>query len=88
MRKEPFSEREYDAYKEKVINKLRIKQDEIDYFVFLGTVSNHAYSKEKEPICILQKNGEIKDLVQVSDHFNLAALTKPVVKHFVAFPKV
>ena len=87
LQKEPFSEVEINHYSEKVSKKLALKKEEIDYFVFTGMVSNHAYSVEKEPIFILQKDGEIKDLVQASDHFNLSALTKPVVKYFLAFPK-
>lgn len=87
MQKEVFLEEQVNAYKEKVKKKFDLNSDEIAYFVFTGTVANHAYSKEKDPICILQKNGNVKDLVQASDHFNLAALTKPVVKHFLVFPK-
>ena len=87
LRNEIFTNDEIKKYQDQVKTDLKLQKEEIDYFVFTGSVSNHAYSKEKEPIYILQKNGDIKDLVEASDHFNLEALTKPVVKHFIAFPK-
>ena len=87
LRKEPFSNKEIEEYQNKVSKKLAVTKEELSYFVFNDSVSNHAYSIDKEPIYILQKNGNIQDLVEASDHFNLAALTKPVVKHFIAFPK-
>jgi hypothetical protein len=43
--------------------------------------------QEKSPIHILFKNKELKDIVAASDHLNLMALTKPVVKYYVSFPK-
>ncbi len=88
LRNEIFTNDEIKKYQYQVKTNLKLQKEEINYFVFTGSVSNHAYSKEKEPIYILQKNGDIKDLVEASDHFNLEALTKPVVKHFIAFPKI
>jgi len=67
--------------------KYNISKDELAYFVLEGTVSNHAYSVDKNPILILLKNGEIKNIVETSDHFNLSALTKPVVKYYLSYPK-
>lgn len=87
LRNEIFTNDEIKKHQDQVKTDLKLQKEEINYFVFTGSVSNHAYSKEKEPIYILQKNGDIKDLVEASDHFNLEALTKPVVKHFIAFPK-
>jgi HD superfamily phosphohydrolase len=87
LNKKPFSKQEVEQYKQKIKKELSLTDDEITYFVFTETIENHAYSKQKDPIYILQKNGKIKDLVEASDHFNLEALTKPVVKHFIAYPK-
>jgi len=88
LRNKIFTNKEIKKYQDKVKTDLKLQKEEINYFVFTESVSNHAYSKEKEPIYILQKNGNIRDLVEASDHFNLEALTKPVIKHFIAFPKI
>jgi HD superfamily phosphohydrolase len=87
LSKKPFSKQEVEQYKQKIKKELSLTDDEIMYFVFTEKIENHAYSKQKDPIFILQKNGKIKDLVEASDHFNLEALTKPVVKHFITYPK-
>ncbi len=76
-----------DNYHKKLIKKYQIKKTELNYFIFTGSVKNHAYSQDNLPILIKYKNGKIKDLVEASDHLNLLALTKPVVKYFIAFPK-
>ncbi|MCL4144157.1 UNVERIFIED_CONTAM: hypothetical protein GTU68_030764, partial [Idotea baltica] len=61
--------------------------DNIDYFIDTGVIKNQAYDLHHNSISILYKNGQIKDLTDASDHMNLLALTKPVIKHFVYYPK-
>lgn len=67
--------------------KYDLSEEATKYFVFKGKVKNQAYNKEKEPIMILKKNGKVKDVLSVSDHLNLRALTKPVTKYLVCYPK-
>ena len=86
LKNEPMSQTKISEIKTKVINTYNISDKDLPYLIMEGKVSNHAYSLEK-PIKIVSKNGELKDIVSVSDHFNLKALTIPVVKYFVAFPK-
>jgi hypothetical protein len=57
------------------------------YFVFKGKIKNQAYSKEKEPIRILKKDRSIEDVAEASDQLNLKALSKPVTKYYICFPK-
>lgn len=64
----------------------KMSDDEASYFVFSGTISNQAYNKN-QPIKILNKKGKLKDIVKASDQLNLQALSKPVVKHFICYPK-
>mgnify|MGYP000126704987 CR=1 FL=1 len=72
--------------KEKAIKKLDISEDEANYFVFHQEISNQAYNL-KTPIYILNKKGKLKDIAKASDQLNLQALTIPVVKHFICYPK-
>ena len=71
---------------EKYKRKLNLSDEEIQYFVFQNTISNQAYNSEK-PIKIMDKKGNLKDIAEASDQLNLQALTKPVVKHFLCYPK-
>ena len=64
-----------------------ISNQEAEYFIFKGKIKNQAYNKEAEPIRILKKDKTIEDVVEASDQLNLKALSKPVTKYFICFPK-
>lgn len=76
------------AIKNKYISIAKISDKEVDYFVFKGKLKNQAYSKSSEPIRILKKDKTIEDVVEASDQLHLKALSKPVTKYFICFPKV
>jgi len=76
------------AIKNKYISLTGISEKEADYFVFKGKLKNQAYSKSSEPIRILKKDKTIEDVVEASDQLHLKALSKPVTKYFICFPKV
>ncbi|KRP27456.1 MAG: phosphohydrolase [Cryomorphaceae bacterium BACL22 MAG-120619-bin32] len=81
-----FSETKIEEKKKKFQEKLHLTKDEIDYFVFLQEIKNQAYTSEK-PILIINKKGKLKDIVRASDQLNLQALTKPVIKYIICYPK-
>ena len=60
--------------------------EDIDYIVFTGSISNKAYSELDDKIKILYKSGEIKDIVDASDIFNVSVLSKIVKKYFLCYP--
>jgi HD superfamily phosphohydrolase len=64
-----------------------ISHSDAEFFIFKGKIKNQAYSKEAEPIRILKKDRTIEDVVEASDQLNLKALSKPVTKYFICFPK-
>ena len=65
-----------------------ITYHEASYFVNRGKIKNQAYSKDSEPIRIYKKDKLIEDVVTASDQLNLKALTKPVTKYYICFPKL
>lgn len=69
------------------VEKYNITLQESKYFIFKGKIKNQAYSKDVEPIRILKKDKTIEDVVDVSDQLSLKALSKPVTKYFICFPK-
>lgn len=71
----------------RILEKYPISKEESKYFVFQGKVRNQAYTKSEEPIRILKKNREVVDVLEASDQLNLKALSKPVTKYFVCYPK-
>ncbi|MDY2586640.1 HD domain-containing protein [Winogradskyella aquimaris] len=70
-----------------LMDKYGISKEEADYFVFTGEITNVAYQNKKENINILLKSGKIKDIVKASDQLNLKALSKPVTKYYMCYPK-
>ena len=85
---EKFLEKEINKLKQKVSEKYNISIDDTNYLVFTGKVSNNAYQYHKTHINILMKNGEIKDITDASDQFNIDALSKTVNKYFLCYPKM
>jgi len=82
-----FSTNEIEKIKLRVSKKLNLNDESIEYFVGSGIIENQAYNLENSSINILYKSGEIKDITEASDHLNLLALTKPVLKYFIYYPK-
>jgi uncharacterized protein len=74
--------------KEKIMQIYPIDSSEVDYFVFKGKLKNQAYNKNSGPISIVKKDKTIEDVVEASDQLHLKALSKPVTKYFICFPKV
>lgn len=82
----PISEEKIKQRQDKVLSTWLIDKTYIDYFVFTGKISNQAY-QDSNPIQILNKRGKLIDITEASDQFNLRALQKPVIKHFICYPK-
>lgn len=74
--------------KNRYMNRFQLSEKEAEYFVFKGKLKNQAYNKTSEPIHILKKDRTIEDVVEASDQLHLKALSKPVTKYFICFPKV
>lgn len=75
-----------DHYKELCKEKLEVT-NELDYFVFGDKLKNQAYDLKADPIRIFTKNNEIIDVLEASDQYNLKALSEPVYKYFICYPK-
>jgi len=87
LNSEKFTKEEADGYIAAFSKLNNISLQEASYFVFKGKIKNQAYSKEAEPIRILKKDKTIEDVVEASDQLNLKALSKPVTKYYICFPK-
>ena len=87
IQSEEFLEKEIKRIKEKLISKHNISEKGASYFVFTGCITNQAYSMEKETIDMYTKKGKVIDVANASDHFNLKALSKKVVKNYMCYPK-
>jgi HD superfamily phosphohydrolase len=86
IQQKQFEKSDLNEKIKQVAKKLKLSENEAKFFVFSKKITNQAYQQEK-PIFILNKKGNIKDIAQASDQLNLQALTTPVIKHFICYPK-
>ncbi len=87
FKKKPVSSAQLEKYIEKVQREYELTHDEAAYFVFSGKVYNVAYSSGEDKILIMHSNGKISDVAKASDQLNLRALSTPVTKYYICYPK-
>ena len=88
IRKNPFTEQEIERVKDRVSKGLGLKDlSHVDYFVLFDSISNSAYSSDDEHINILYHNGEIRDISEASDMFDLSLLDRTVTRYYLCYPK-
>ena len=79
---------------EKIINEKynqlisQYTEEEQRFLIIKGTVQNNAYDPQKDNIYIKYKNGIIKEITDITEQKNIRSLTNPVVKHYIAYPKI
>ncbi|MEW4924479.1 HD domain-containing protein [Algibacter sp. 2305UL17-15] len=79
--------KQLDKHIDVLMAEKNITKQEAEYFVFTGSIHNQAYEAKRQNINILYKTGKIQDIVKASDHLNLEALSKPVTKYYICYPK-
>jgi HD superfamily phosphohydrolase len=87
IQNDPFEKKHIDSIEKKVTDKLKIRKDQLKYFVFNKDVSNEIYNVNKIGISILFRNGKTKDISSSSDQLNVEVLNKTVKKYFLCYPK-
>ncbi|MEX6625820.1 HD domain-containing protein [Tenacibaculum salmonis] len=86
IQNEPFEETYINKIYKKVTENSIIKTADLSYFVLSNKIKHQAYNTN-EPIKIYTKKGKLKDIAKASDQLNLRALTKPVIKYYLCYPK-
>lgn len=87
IQNEPFGTEYIDRIRQAVMEKMKVKDEVIDYFVFTDSVSNYAYLPDEPQIKILDKNNQLTDIAKASDMLNISVLAKTVRKYFLCYPK-
>jgi HD superfamily phosphohydrolase len=68
-------------------NKYNITDNEVNYFVFTGSITNNAYRVGDGNIGVLMKDGSVIDIATASDYSNLEALAKTIEKYILCYSK-
>jgi HD superfamily phosphohydrolase len=86
MSDKPFSNDDIKQKQDQVNALFQLKAGESVYFATTNMIKNDAYKVEKNnSIKILMKSGEVLDVTDASDNYNLKALKQTVKKYYLSF---
>jgi HD superfamily phosphohydrolase len=83
----PFSEDKIEEKKYTIKQRFGLNDEEIDFFVISGTVSNTAYSPDKQSILIKYNDGRLMDIFEASDMLKHSNIDEEVHKYMLVYPK-
>lgn len=86
INKEKPDENLISEIKKKTKKEYQLNDEDLQYFVYTGEISNNAYSNIDEQINILYGD-KLIDIADASDMLNLSVLSKVVKKYYVCAPK-
>ena len=67
---------------------LKIRQEDIHYFVSTGVTSNSTYNAEDELIRIAMKDGSVKDISEIDNSLVTQTLARPIHKNYICYLQV
>ena len=87
LQDEKWDEDQVAALRQRVADQMRIPVEDAERFVITGTVVNNAYDGGKDRIDLLLKDGSVRDIAAASDNLGIAALSQPVKKWYLGWPR-
>lgn len=85
LQNSPFNELITKETQQKIQKKYNINESEMSFLQIINTTQNSAYNAQKESINILMKNGDLKELADISDNSILHYLANDVKKYYHCF---
>lgn len=83
----PFSADYVLELKERIMDRFKIDEEDLDYFLYQQVIGNNAYDSSVSKICVLFKDGQLKDIAEASDLSNIESLSRRVEKYAITYPK-
>ena len=59
----------------------------VEYYFSHGQVRHASYAMDRQPINVIGSDGTVRELAGMTDTAAVTALTQPVAKPFVCYPK-
>ena len=87
LQDEPWDNERVIDLKKKVAEQLGISIEDAGHFVLTGSIVNNAYDPTTDRIELLYKDGSLRDIAEASDNLGIAALSRPVEKFYLAWPR-
>jgi HD superfamily phosphohydrolase len=83
----PFPEGKIEEKRQAVKQKFGLSDEETDFFVIDGKVTNTAYSTDKQSIMIKYNDGRLMDIFEASDMLKHSHIDEKVRKYMLIYPK-
>lgn len=87
LQKDEISQDLIEQLKNKTLERYPIQENELDYFINVGKVSNVAYDARQDEIRFVLKNDQIKTIFELSEHLDIGNMTKKIEKSYICYPK-
>ena len=87
LQDQPWDEDHVIGLKKKVAQQLRISIEDAGHFVRTGSIVNNAYDPSTDRIELLYKDGSLRDIAEASDNLGIQALSRPVEKFYLVWPR-
>ena len=87
LQDKPWPEARIAELKSAVARKLGIPIAWCDHFVLSDRIVNNAYDPSQNRIELVYKDGSLRDIAEASDNLGIQALSRPVEKWFLAWPR-
>lgn len=87
LQETPFEEEIAEKMAEGIRNQYGFTHGEERYMLIVDKVKNHAYNNKKGHINLLYKDGHTSDISTAADQMTINALSEPVERHFICFPR-
>ncbi|MDX9750585.1 MAG: HD domain-containing protein [Flavobacteriales bacterium] len=87
IQNDPWPASKVDGLRQQVASQLGISVDDAAGFVITGRIVNNAYDPAHDRIELDYKDGTLRDIAEASDNLGIAALSKPVEKWYLAWPR-
>lgn len=88
MQNEAFSNSFILAKREELKARYKLNSEEIDKLIIQNDMTIYMYNMNEKKINILYKDGSLLDFAKATDQWNISALSLPVSKYYVCFPKL
>jgi HD superfamily phosphohydrolase len=87
MLKEPIANSKLKALELAAAKHFNLSEEEVKWFVFQDSTFNHAYNPKQANIKIIDRQGNVQNAENSSEHLEATVLSEKVVKYFVCYPK-
>jgi uncharacterized protein len=82
-----FDDQLVDSIKNAIMARMDIKEEDSNYLLMKGVITNNAYNPQADRILIAEKDGKVNDFSELTNMLNIGVYSSVVQKFYLCFPK-